>query len=231
MDQHNSNAIDFSTVLAAAVHDMKSSLNLLKQSIDSLNANIDENNLAAKPHLSTAHYEMARLNTGLVQLLSLYRAEIENLPINEDECFIEDLLEDIFITHENYLGHKNMTLDIEQTPGLARYLDKELITLLLNDILVNAMRYGKSKLLVSAFEQDEWLCIRVEDDGQGYPESMLKSNSASVQQLKISEGRTGLGLFFARLIAIAHKRGDKHGEISFTNGGTLGGSVFTLRLP
>ncbi|GAA0857374.1 HAMP domain-containing sensor histidine kinase [Aliiglaciecola litoralis] len=204
---------------------------MLQQSIDALNLCIGTDNEQAKPMLSTAHYEAARLNTGLVQVLSLYRAEMENLPINEDECFIDDLLEDIFITHENYLGHKNMSLNVEQTPGLVRYLDKELITLLLNDILVNAMRYGQQKLLVSAFEDDGWLVIQVEDDGAGYPTRMLESNSALMQNLKISEGRTGLGLFFARLIAATHRRGDRQGEISFTNGGKLGGSVFTLKLP
>lgn len=231
MSKESKQDIDFSTVLASAVHDMKSSLNLLKQSIDGLNMCIDKNDPKANGFMSTAHYESSRLNTGLVQLLSLYRAELENLPINEDECFVEDLLDNIFIAHEQYLGHKNMTLDIEQTPDLVKYFDIELITLLLNDILVNAMRYGKSKLLITAFEQDNWLCIRVEDDGQGYPASMLKSNEIEMQDVKISEGRTGLGLFFARLIAEAHRRGDKRGSIELANGGKLGGSVFTLKLP
>ncbi|GAB2683098.1 sensor histidine kinase [Aliiglaciecola aliphaticivorans] len=223
--------IDFSTVLAAAVHDMKSSLNLLQQSIDGLNKTIEPENRAAQQLLSNAHYESSRLNTGLVQLLSLYRAEMENLPINEDECFIDDLLENIFITHEHYLGHKNMTLEIEQTPRLVRYLDQDLIHLLLNDILVNAIRYGSSKLLVSAYEEDDWLFIKVEDDGEGYPSKMLVNNKIEMQDIKLVNGRTGLGIFFARLIASAHRRGDKKGEILLSNGGTLGGSVFTLKLP
>ncbi|TRY32494.1 sensor histidine kinase [Aliiglaciecola sp. M165] len=231
MTKETKQDIDFSTVLASAVHDMKSSLNLLKQSIDGLNTCIDKNNPKANAFLSTAHYESSRLNTGLVQLLSLYRAELENLPINEDECFIEDLLDNVFIAHEHYLGHKNMTLEIEQSPDLVKYFDIELITLLLNDILVNAMRYGNSKLLISAYAEDDWLCIRIEDDGQGYPPSMLKSNDIDMQNVKISEGRTGLGLFFARMIAGAHRRGDKRGFIELANGGKLGGSVFTLKLP
>ncbi|GAC14264.1 signal transduction histidine kinase [Aliiglaciecola lipolytica E3] len=223
--------IDFSTVLAAAVHDMKSSLNLLQQSIDGLNSCVTADNQPAQQFLSTAHYESSRLNTGLVQLLSLYRAEMENLPINEDECFIDDLLDNIFITHEQYLGHKNMTIEIEQTEDLVRYLDQDLITLLLNDILVNAMRYGSHKLRISAFEEDDWLVIKVEDDGEGYPNKMLASNNVDMQDMKLSNGRTGLGLFFARLIASAHRRGDRKGEIMLSNGGNLGGSVFTLKLP
>lgn len=223
--------IDFSTVLAAAIHDMKNSLYLLQESINGLNHCIDADNDAAKPHLSTAHYEASRLNTGLVQLLSLYRAELENLPINEDECFIDDLLEDLLLSHEHYLGHKNMSVETEQSPDLVRYFDKELISLLLNDILVNAMRYGKNAIKMNAFEQDNWLMIQIEDDGEGYPDSMLEANTAQMQNVNISEGRTGLGLFFARMIAAAHRRGDRQGEIMLSNGGSLGGSVFTLKLP
>ncbi len=43
--------IDFSTVLAAAVHDMKSSLNLLQQSIDGLNKTITADNHSAQQFL------------------------------------------------------------------------------------------------------------------------------------------------------------------------------------
>jgi K+-sensing histidine kinase KdpD len=210
---------------------MKNSLYLLQESINGLNHCIDADNDAAKPHLSTAHYEASRLNTGLVQLLSLYRAELENLPINEDECFIDDLLEDLLLSHEHYLGHKNMSVETEQSPDLVRYFDKELISLLLNDILVNAMRYGKNAIKMNAFEQDNWLMIQIEDDGEGYPDSMLEANTAQMQNVNISEGRTGLGLFFARMIAAAHRRGDRQGEIMLSNGGSLGGSVFTLKLP
>lgn len=223
--------IDFSTVLASAVHDMKSSLNLLQQSIDSLSECLPAENSVASNHLSTAHYEASRLNTGLVQLLSLYRAEMENLPINVDECFIEDLLENICLNNESYIAHKKMSIEIQQQADLCRYLDEDLITLLLNDMLVNAMRYGKSKIKLNAFEQDDWLVLQVEDDGPGYPQNMLETNALRMSEFSLSEGRTGLGLFFARLIAEAHSVGDKQGQIILKNGGSFGGSVFTLKLP
>ena len=223
--------IDFSSVLASAVHDMKSSLNLLQQSIDQLGAEIGAESDSAKQLLSRAHYEAARLNTGLVQVLSLYRAEMESLPLNVDECFIEDLLENLHLANENYIANKNMVIKIQQQEGLCRYIDSDLVSILLNDVLVNAMRYGKREIHINAFEQDDYLIITIEDDGEGYPASMLESNELTMHELRISEGRTGLGLFFAKLIASAHSEGDKSGSIHLSNGGTLGGSVFTLKLP
>ena len=60
---------------------------------------------------------------------------------------------------------------------------------------------------------------------------MLKSNDTNMRDFNISTGRTGLGLFFARIIAEAHTNDDKKGSIHLANGGVLGGSVFTLKLP
>ena len=227
----NRQVIDFSSVLAAAVHDMKGSLNLLLQSLEQLSSSISPENTQAKNFLCTAHYESARLNTGLVQLLSLYRAETENLPITVDECYIDDLLEDITLTHESYLKLNKISLEVIQTDNLICYLDKGLILLMLTDILVNAMKYGKRKLRLSALEEEQWLVIRIEDDGPGYPNSMLETNDLSMLDMNIIEGRTGLGIFFAKLIANSHSKGDKKGNIHLSNGGQLGGSIFTLRLP
>ena len=60
---------------------------------------------------------------------------------------------------------------------------------------------------------------------------MLEATTINIQDFDISQGRTGLGLFFARLIAEAHVQGNRKGSISLSNGGALGGSVFTLKLP
>ena len=224
-------SIDFSTVLASAVHDMKNSLCLLMQSIENLGQSQVVTDALSREHLASAHYEAARLNTGLVQLLSLYRAGLDNLPLNIDEYHIEDVIEDLLATNESYLNHKNMVLEVSQSADLVWYLDTDLIGILLNDVLINAMRYSQRKILLSVYTEDKQLVFKVEDDGPGYPQSMLEANSINMQHCDIGQGRTGLGLFFARLIAQAHTKGETKGSISLQNGGSLGGSVFILTLP
>jgi signal transduction histidine kinase len=151
--------------------------------------------------------------------------------VNIDECYLEDLFDDLVAMNENYILHKNMQLDLDFDSELAWYLDRDLINILLNDILINAMRYGKKTIAVKAKRQDGFLTIQVEDDGPGYPESMLKINTENMQDFDLGAGRTGLGLFFARLIAEAHSEDGKVGTIHLENNGRLGGSVFTLSLP
>lgn len=225
------NSIDFATVLASAVHDMKNSLCLLMQSIENLTDSVDSKNKTTRHHLASAHYEASRLNTGLVQLLSLYRAGLNSLPLNVDQHYVEDLVDEILATNEAYLQHKKINLKVEQTENLAWFLDADLVCILLNDMLINAMRYSKLNILLRVYNEEDYLVFKLEDDGPGYPESMLAAIEINMQNFDISHGRTGLGLFFARLIAQAHTNGENQGYISLQNGGSLGGSVFTLKLP
>ncbi|TDF42132.1 HAMP domain-containing histidine kinase [Alteromonadaceae bacterium M269] len=223
--------IDFATILASAVHDMKNSLCLLLQSIETLSDNIAQQNPEASKELASLHYEASRVNTGLMQLLSLYRSEQDHLPINVDEHYLEDVIEELVATNENYIENKKMELSIDLDEDLAWFLDVDLINLMLNDVLVNAMRYSKHRIAIRVFTEESYLFVQVQDDGPGYPSSMLKISKATMQDFDVNTGRTGLGLFFARLIAEAHSIEDRIGSIHLENGGELGGSVFTLKLP
>ena len=223
--------IDFSSILAAAVHDMKNSLFLLIQSIEALSDALPRDNSVAQTQVANVHYEASRLNTNLVQILSLYRAELESLPITVDECFVRDLIEDVVGSNTLYVERKHIDIELDIEDDLNWYLDQELIYLLLNDVIINAMRYGTSKIRVSAKVDDEYLNIKVEDDGRGYPDAMLSKSDETLTEFELSQGRTGLGLFFAKLIAKAHSQGDRVGNIQLSNGGNYGGSVFEVKIP
>lgn len=226
-----SQTIDFSSVLAAAVHDMKNSLCLLIQSIESLADLVPPGNGAVSEQVASVHYEATRLNTNLVQILSLYRAELDKLPVTIDECFIDDLFDDVMSSVRIYMEQKNLLVSINVQKDISWYIDRELIFMLINDVLINAMRYGTSQIQLSALIEDDKLKITVEDDGDGYPQSMLDRSTEDLAGFDVSQGRTGLGLYFARLIANAHSRQSSRGEISLSNGGNLGGSVFEVKLP
>ncbi|WP_026294426.1 sensor histidine kinase [Salinimonas chungwhensis] len=223
--------IGFSTVLAAAVHDMKNSLCLLIQSIEELSESIAPTNLNASKHVADVHYEATRLNTSLVQILSLYRAQLETLPITVDEHFVADIFEDVLGAVKLSVRQRDFTVTVDCDPDLSWYMDGELIYLLVNDAVINALRYGNRSLHISARRENDTLCITIEDDGEGYPETMLKQSLTELSRYAVSQGRTGLGLYFARLIASAHSQRGQSGEICLSNGGRLGGSVFVVKIP
>lgn len=222
---------DFSSVIAVAIHDMKNSLSLLMQSIEMLTKNIPASNIEAREGINSVHYEANRMNTTLVQVLSLYRSELDALPVNIDECFLIDLVEEVVESNRTYINQKEINIILDVDESLSWYLDRELIYLMIHDVLINAIRYGCDQILVSAKEIDGELQVKVIDDGSGYPDSMLEMATVKLDKFCISEGRTGLGLFFARLIAQTHKNNGKAGYISLSNDKETGGSVFELCLP
>ena len=64
--------IDFSMVLASAVHDMKNSLGMLLNSLDELRSEHEES-LGESSRFNTLQYEAERMHNDLVQLLGIYR--------------------------------------------------------------------------------------------------------------------------------------------------------------
>jgi K+-sensing histidine kinase KdpD len=222
---------DFSSVIAVAIHDMKNSLSLLMQSIERLTEIVPEDNIEAREGINSVHYEANRMNTTLVQVLSLYRAELDALPVNIDECFVIDLVEEIVESNRTYMKQKNLELSISVDEDFSWYLDRELIYLLVHDVLINAIRYGCDHIEISAWEENGCMHLKVQDDGHGYPQEMLDMSVVHLDNFCISEGRTGLGLFFARLIAQTHKNNGVSGHILLSNDTQTGGSIFELTLP
>lgn len=225
-----SNLIDFSSVLASTVHDMKNSLCMLLQSIDTMAQDQNQNPQTAE-ELAKIHYEASRLNTNLLQMLSLYRVEKDQLPLMIEEHYVEDLVEELIEKNLLYIDNKSIKVEVDLEENIVWYFDDGLVGNLLNDIFVNALRYTKDTITISAKIIDKNLEINITDNGRGYPEHMLCDTELPMQDFDIDNNRTGLGLFFAKMIAKAHTNKDRAGYIKLSNDKQFGGSVFTLVLP
>tara|TARA_R110001583_G_C5665925_1_gene410121 strand:+ start:7052 stop:7738 length:687 start_codon:yes stop_codon:yes gene_type:complete len=227
---NNHDQLDFSTVLATSIHDMKNSLFMLLQSIESLNL---ADNLTAHQHQSVAdlHYQTSRINSTLMQLLALYRDEKKQLPIYIEQNSVNELITDIVERHRLYLQSRHINVSIEIKNDLIAYFDLDLINYLLGDIFINALRHTKDSVIISVSYETPFLVFKVEDNGNGYPQDMLDVNRNSSYTFNANKGRSGLGLIFAKKIAEQHKTDNHKGNISLENKPNNSGSIFTLRLP
>lgn len=225
MTDHN---IDFSMVLASAVHDMKNSLGMLLNTVDELRAE-HEQALAGSEKFNMLQYEAERMHNDLVQLLGIYRLGENNLSAHIDEHFVPDFLSDHMARHTPLLDGLGIDYVIE-ADDINGFFDEDLLTGVLNNTINNAIRYTKTRILLTAREEDGQLVIGVEDDGKGYPESMQHTGTLNFKSLDFNSGSTSLGLFFASSVAKLHSNGDKTGTIKLHNGGRFGG-VFEIWLP
>ncbi|WP_045859339.1 sensor histidine kinase [Teredinibacter purpureus] len=228
----NNNTIDFAMVLASSVHDMKNSVGMLLASLESVIEEAPPTNDTQARRFSTLHYEASRINSELIQLLTIYRMQNDVLPVHIDEHYIVDVLEDQIARNHMLMETKGLGVTLECDSELHWYFDNDLIGSVIHNVVVNCARYTSSALLIQATIEDDMLCVLVADDGPGYPPSMLRRPAGIVtEDVEVSKGGTQLGLYFAEKIASFHTQNNRNGYIELDNKGPLGGGVFKLFLP
>jgi K+-sensing histidine kinase KdpD len=229
-DEAQDEQLDFSFVLASSVHDMKNSLSMLLASLEEMIQDSPPENDKQKTHISTLQYEASRINSELIQLLNIYRLQNRSLQFSIDENYVIETFEDQIARNDVLFKIKSIEIDVECDENLIWFFDNELLGNVIHNILINSIRYAKSKIKLSASIKNEHLFIVIEDDGLGFPEFMLQA-ALPENNKNSSADSTRLGLFFAAKIASFHKQGKNKGEIGLSNGGSLGGGVFTIILP
>ena len=227
----SSTTIDFSTVLASSVHDMKNSVGMLLASLESVIGESPPENEQQARQFKTLHYEANRINGELIQLLTIYRMQNEFLPLRVDEHYVIDMLEDQIARNHNLIETGKLALHLECSDDLNWYYDVDLIGSVIHNIILNCTRYTRSQILVRAEVVDNLLNITIADDGPGYPDNMLLKPAGLIEEADVSKGGTHLGLYFAEKIVSLHKQHNQCGYIKLENGTELGGGVFKLFIP
>lgn len=231
MTQSTPEKINYSKILNAVAHDMKNSLTMMFQSLQSLSQQPQEQKIISASELSDINYQVQRINGGLTQIMGLYQAEEDRLMINVQQVLVSDLIESVICQNDLYTQSSGIDCQLDVDYDLMWYLDNELISYLIDDVLSNAIRYSKNKVIIRARIINEQLEIDVIDDSNGYPQQMIDAAGAELHLLDSEYGRMGIGLLFSRLIALSHQKDQLTGKIILSNNSELGGSAFKIRLP
>lgn len=224
--------INFSDFIASSIHDMKNSLNIqigfLEELMGECRDKLDKSMLGQLGHTI---YEANRMNMNLIQILSLYKLGKSIYPIDIAEQSVNEVLEEVVLHNQTIMGYKGITVSVACDEECYWYFDRDLITGVLVNALNNAYNYTNDKIHLAAQIRDGMLEIRVEDNGAGYPESMLLESVTENKGISFSTGSTGLGFYFSSRVAGMHKNAGKQGSLSVENGGAYGGGCFVLTLP
>lgn len=240
------NRVDFNTLMAIGIHDMKGSLNAVMNTISDLVDPDTGECRCERERLIHLQYEAQRVNDTLVQLLTLYRSNEGFYTPQMVSTRVYDLLEEYALRQKPLMDYRDVTCELECDEDLVWPLDAELMGGLLENVLTNTLRYTQDRILLAAEREGDWLRLRIEDNGPGFPEPMLGRRDADQQGvLERSAGRTGLGLYFCAVVAQLHGPPDpdesderragidlaQTGFVELCNNGALGGGAFVVNLP
>jgi K+-sensing histidine kinase KdpD len=222
--------LDFSTVLASTVHDMKNALTLMLSTLDNIIDDIDAGARPARATYLRARQEGRRVNTDLIQLLALYRIGKAQYHPDMQEHALGEFLEEIVLEEQDVARLKGLALSAAAPDDLFWYFDRELVGGVLHSIIDNACRHARGAIRLAAAQQDDALILSVADDGPGYPQELIDPQQAHQRQLSFKSGSTGLGLYFARVVARLHQHHGRSGCVRLDNPAP-GGGRFMLVLP
>jgi len=224
--------MSMSNFLVSSVHDMKNSLSVMASFLESALAQAPDPSTPLYRQTSQALYESQRINDHLIQLLALYKIEQDFYPFDPQEQNLTDLANDALSRIANLARSNGVSLEYECPDDLHGWVDYELVLGVLVQALHNALHYTRDSVLcLIAADPRGGITIRVEDNGPGFPDFLLQQGTSRDRGVSFETGSTGLGLYFAAVVAGLHRSGERCGSTRLENGGRLGGGGFILELP
>ncbi|MBV8503083.1 MAG: HAMP domain-containing histidine kinase [Paucibacter sp.] len=223
--------MDFSTVVGVATHDMKNSVGVITAYLEDLLA---QQSTAASPEagqlLQQTLYEAQRVNGHLVQLMAMYKLERGLYPFDPEEVDLDEFAQEAASRVAPLARIKGLALEVEVDENLlGGYFDRELLLSVVTQAMFNAVRYTHSRIVLRVQGGAGALSFAIDDDGLGFPSFMLEQAFAT-KGINSQTGSTGLGLYFARQVALLHRREGSVGTTRLENLPS-GGGRFTILLP
>lgn len=225
---------DILTILLSSAHDMKNSLSVMTAYLESAVHALSEKAPDTKESQLTrqALYEAQRMNYHLFQVLAMYKLNHGLYPFDPQEIDLRAFIDETIARIRCLADAKSIDMIVKKSINpVYWYFDYELISSLVTQSLFNAIRYTNNRILLSLEVVDDLLVFYIEDDGPGYPETMLDETKKRQAGISNQTGSTGLGLHFASLVAKMHRNKGKEGSLKIDNQSSLGGSRFILTLP
>lgn len=176
----------------------------------------------------TIEKALSRLEEIVENLLLLSKGEKE---LERSWVFLAPLLEEIRHELLPLSREKDVRVLVEAERNTQCFADEALLSRALKNVIENGIRYNRpgGYVRVTYFQEEEWVVVKVEDNGVGIPadeqDSIFEIFSRGAQARKLYKEGTGLGLAITRLIVELH--GGKIEVQSSPNAGT----AFKIFLP
>lgn len=211
-------------------HEIRTPLTLIKGPMEKLIKQAHEVP-AMEKNLKIMNRNTDRLLNLTNQLLDFRRTEINGFSLSFTKANISDALQDITMNFEAIAEQKQIRFEV-QLPDkpLYAYVDTEALYKMVSSLVDNAVKYGKSKIVVSLGidpENEDYFQIRIMNDGTLIPPSLYEKVFEPFYRLKEAEIKpgTGIGLSISRSLAELHQ-----GSLVMENN-TLNFNIFVITLP
>ena len=191
----------------------------------------------ARAYLTKAHRAAETLRTLINDILDLSKLAAGKMDVDLQPCTVAQIIDDVLNTIQPLADEKGVPLAVEIAPDLPLVsTDSKRVQQILVNLVSNAVKFtGDGGVRVGAApvrgdtngtgQPESSVEVRVTDTGAGISEEDQKRIFEEYEQVKGTQGGTGLGLPISRRLARA-LGGELWVESEVGNG-----SVFVLRIP
>lgn len=213
--------MNFEHLIAAVIHDLKNQLQTLIDYEEQAFAHIPEQ---YHRHLIPILQRTNRLKNDTLQMMTLFRLE-QKQQFPMDDAWPKDTVNEAINMSQQQFPSLSFINNINE--DCQGFYNETLIHLALITLITNSAQAGATEIIFNASEDEEGsITLEICDNGHGFSSAILEGKK---QTTKI-EG-SGLGLFFVRLIAEHHRRGETTGSISYGNRPKNAGALVEIFLP
>ncbi|MHB9142679.1 MAG: response regulator, partial [Paludibacter sp.] len=206
-------------------HEIRTPLSLIKLPLERIIKSGDGTE-KTKNYLSTIDKNTDYLLNLINQLLDFRKTEETEFKLNIKSCDIIALSWNLYARFKNTAEIKNIDFEIDVPENdMEVGIDGEAFNKIISNLLSNALKYAKSKVLFELKDFDEDFEIRISDDGKGISEQEKKKIFDLFYQSDDSEMGTGIGLALAKALVEKHQ-----GTLKFEKN-MPEGSVFIISIP
>lgn len=185
-----------------------------------------------KNSLSVIKRQSIRMKKIVEQMLQFSRLErLDTLP-NPEDVELSLLLQNI-VEEQSIVGNRSITLHSDIEKNITVIGNSSLLTMLINNLISNAFRYGKDNgnIYISLKQDDREIILTVRDDGIGINEEAKDKifnrfyQADTARTVRDSEYGIGLGLPMVATIA------KLHGGVVEVESKLGEGSTFVFKIP
>lgn len=183
--------IDFFTNIA---HEIRTPLSLIIGPLEYLMKTTSINNVYGE-YLSIIEQNYKRLYALVTQLLDFRKVDSGAYKLSYDSYRVKDTIAKVTCIFELSTRQKKISIDISSiSEKMTMVTDEEAFTKIISNLLSNALKYAKSKISVTAAENDSEIIITVTDDGIGITDQEKTKIFDAFYQVKNNSELNKLGI-------------------------------------
>ena len=194
-------------VQASVAHDLRNPISIIEGYTEYLQTNLQNDNLSKDKILeitSNINKTAKRLERYTDSIRTINA--LEDIEVNRKEISTRKFIEDVKSDLKQMTKSKGIGLDLEAEKLFKEKIkiDSYIVYRILENIINNALRYSKEKIILSFNIQENYLIISIVDDGIGFSEDVLKERNNLIIPTSSDDKHCGLGLIISRILCKKH---------------------------